>query len=174
MGNDFEHIHVNGPTATAYTGEDAADAMIFLYRPRSPAWEDIGVVHWKYLGPSGEYSDHTRTVIYDTSGTVLPIVSVSRETGYLVGRGQTVRAEFTYENNGANFHRGIQVGYYISTNDLITTLDRKIGSGTFNLSRGDVFTTTVDLVIPNDLRTDTDYWLGVIIDDNAAIGEAVE
>ena len=38
MGNDFEHIHVNGSTATAYTGEDAADATVFLYGARSPAW----------------------------------------------------------------------------------------------------------------------------------------
>jgi hypothetical protein len=174
MGNDFEHIHVNGSTATAYTGEDAADATVFLYGARSPAWEDVAVVHWKYSGASGEYSDHTKTVIYDTSGAVLPTVNVVGETGYRVNRGQTVRAEFTYENNGANFHSGIQTGYYISTNDLITTSDRKIGSGSFNLSRDNVFTTTVDLVIPRDLVSGRDYWLGVIIDDNGAIRESVE
>jgi hypothetical protein len=174
MGNDFEHIHVNGSTATAYTGEDAADATVFLYGARSPAWEDVAVVHWKYSGASGEYSDHTKTVIYNTSGAVLPTVNVVGETGYRVNRGQTVRAEFTYENNGANFHGGIQTGYYISTNDLITTSDRKIGSGSFNLSRDNVFTTTVDLVIPRDLVSGRDYWLGVIIDDNGAIRESVE
>jgi hypothetical protein len=174
MGSDFKHIHVNGSTATAYTGEDAANAMIFLYGARSPAWEDVGVVHWKYLGPSGQYSNHTKTEIYDTSGAVLPTYTVNGETGYQVIPGQTVRAEFTYENNGANTHTGIQTGYYISTNDLITTLDRKIGSASFDLSRDVVFTSTVDLVIPSDLTPDTNYWLGVIIDDNNIIPEAVE
>lgn len=174
MGTDFEHIHVNGSTATAYTGEDAADGAVFLYGTRSPAWEDVAVVHWKYSGPSGEYSDHTKTVIYNSAGTVLPTVDVAGETGYRVNRGQTVRAEFTYENNGANTKTGIQVGYYISTNDLITTFDRKIGSGSFNLSRDNVYTTSVSLVIPSDLKPGTNYWLGVIIDDNNAIPEAVE
>ena len=85
-----------------------------------------------------------------------------------------MRAEFTYENNGANTKNGIQVGYYISTNDLITTFDRKIGSASFNLSRDNVYTTTINLVIPSDLARGTNYWLGVIIDDNNAIPEAVE
>jgi hypothetical protein len=85
-----------------------------------------------------------------------------------------VRAEFTYENNGANFHSNIQTGYYISTNDIISTLDRRIGSAFFNLSRDNVLTTTVDLVIPSDLTPNTKYWLGVIIDENNAIAEAVE
>jgi hypothetical protein len=174
MGSDFEHIHVNGSTATAYTGEDAADGAVFLYGARSPAWEDVAVVHWKYSGPSGEYSDHTKTVIYNTSGSVLPTISINGETGYRVNRGQTVRAEFTYENNGANTKTGIQTGYYISTNDLITTFDRKIGSASFTLSRDNVYTTTVNLVIPNDLTSGTNYWLGVIIDDNGAIPESVE
>ena len=173
MGSDFEHIHVNGSTATAYTGEDAADGSVFLYGARS-GWEDVAVVHWKYSGASGEYSTHTKTVIYNTSGAVLGTVNVNGETGYRVNRGQTVRAEFTYENNGAHTQNGIQTGYYISTNDTITTLDRRIGSGSFNLSRDNVYTTTVDLTIPNDLTSGTNYWLGVIIDDNGAISEAVE
>ncbi len=174
MGADFEHIHVNGSTATAYTGEDAADGMAFLYGVRSPAWEDVAVVHWKYSGASGEYSDHTKTVIYNTSGGVLPTVNVNGETGYRVNRGQSVRAEFTYENNGANTKNGIQTGYYISTNDLITTSDRKIGSASYNLGRDNVYTTTTTLTIPNDLISGTNYWLGVVIDDTGAIPESVE
>lgn len=174
MGSDFEHIHVNGSTATAYIGEDAADGIVYLYGTRAPAWEDVAVVHWKYSGPSGEYSDHTKTVIYNAGGAVLPTVNVAGETGYRVNRGQTVRAEFTYENNGANTKNNIQTGYYISTNDTISTWDRNIGTGAWNLSRGNVLTTTVNLVIPNDLVSGTNYWLGVVIDNNGAIPEAVE
>jgi hypothetical protein len=173
MGSDFEHIHVNGSTATAYTGEDAADGAVFLYGVRS-TWSDLGVVHWKYSGPSGEYSDHEKTVVYNTTGSVLPTVDVNGELGYRVGRGQTVRAEFTYENNGASTRNGIAVGYYISTNDLITTGDRKIGSASFTLARDNVLTTSIDVRIPSDLLAGTNYWLGVIIDDTNAILENVE
>lgn len=174
MGSDFEHIHVNGATARAYTGEDAADGAVFLYGARSPALEDVGVVHWKYSGASGEYSDHTKTVVYSSTGAGLPTVTVNGETGYRVSRGQVVRAEFTYENNGANFQSDVATGYYVSTNDLITTVDRRIGGGSWNLARGDVLTTTVTLTIPSDLTVNTNYWLGVVIDENGAISENVE
>ncbi len=173
MGSDFEHIHVNGGTATAYTGEDAADAMVFLYGAR-PTYEDVAVVHWKYSGPSGEYSDHTKTVITNSSGGALPTVNVAGETGFRVNRGQVVRAEFTYENNGKSFQGNIATGYFISTNDIISTGDRRIGGATWNLARDNVLTTTVNLTIPNDLAHNTAFWLGVVIDENGNIGEAVE
>ena len=54
MGMDFEHIHVNGSTARAYLGEDAADGITFLYGARSGAWEDVALVHWKYSGASAD------------------------------------------------------------------------------------------------------------------------
>ncbi len=174
MGTDFEHIHVNGSTARAYLGEDAADGSVFLYGARSGSWEDLGVVHWKYSGASGEYSDHTKTRVYNSSGGNLPTFTVNGETGYRVNRGQTVRAEFTYENNGKNFHGGVKVGYYVSTNDYISTWDRRIGGSWFDLGRGNVYTTTKTLVIPNDLNANQNYWLGVIVDEDDAISEAVE
>jgi len=174
MGTDFEHIHVNGSTARAYMGEDAADGAVFLYGARSTAWEDVAVVHWKYSGASGEYSDHTRTVVYTSAGGALPTFTVNGETGYRVNPGQTVRAEFTYENMGKTTQNNVQVGYFVSTNDLITTLDRRIGGGSFNLSRDNVYTTTVTLTIPRDLATNTSYWLGVVIDERNSLAEAVE
>jgi hypothetical protein len=174
MGTDFEHIHVNSSTARAYMGEDAADGATFLYGARSTSWEDVGVVHWKYSGASGEYSDHTKTQIYTSAGGALPTFTVNGETGYRVSPGQVVQAEFTYENMGKSTQSNIRVGYYISTNDLITTFDSRIGSGSFTLSRDNVYTRTVTLTIPKNLSTNTSYWLGVIIDDNDAITESVE
>ncbi len=173
MGSDFEHIHVNGSTATAYTGEDAADGMVFLYGARDN-YEDVGVVHWKYQGPSGEYSDHTKTVITNSGGGALPTINVAGETGFRVNRGQVIRAEFTYENNGKSFQSNIATGYFISTNDTISTGDRRIGGATWNLARDNVLTTTVTLTIPNDLPHNTAFWLGVVIDENNHIAEAVE
>ncbi len=173
MGTDFEHIHVNGSTATAYTGEDAADGMVFLYGARAN-YEDVGVVHWKYAGASGEYSDHTKTVITNASGGALTTRDVNGETGFRVNRGQVVRAEFTYENMGVHTQNNIQTGYFVSTNDIISTGDRRIGGATWNLSRGDVLTTSVNLTIPADLVSGRAYWIGVVLDENNAISEAVE
>src|SRR3546814_20372158 len=99
MGSDFEHIHVNGATATAYIGEDASDGAVFLYGTRAPAFEDLAVVHWKYSGPSGEYSDHTKTVVYNSGGAVLQTVNGAGGTGERVLPGQTGRAEVQYEKN---------------------------------------------------------------------------
>jgi hypothetical protein len=101
-------------------------------------------------------------------------VTVGSETGHRVSRGQVVRAEFTYENNGANTKNGVVTGYYISTNDTISTGDRRIGGASWNLGRGNVMTTTVTLTIPNDLALNTNYWLGAVVDENAAIAESVE
>lgn len=173
MGADYEHIHVNGWTATAYPGEDAGDGAVFLYGLRPGPFEDLGVVHWKYAGASGEYSDHTRTVIYDVNGSVLPAVVINNEIGYSVSPGQTVQAEFTFENNGANTKNSVDVGYYLSTDEHVSVSDRFLTFTYVSLTRGDVLTSTYSLVIPSDLPPGN-YWLGAIIDDLSIIPENVE
>ncbi len=174
MGQDFTHVHANGSTIDAYIGEDAGNGAVFLYGLRSPAWEDISVSHWEYAGASGQYSTHQHTPIQNSSGGALSTSNVNGETGYNVSPGQVVRAWFTYENNGAHCQSNVHARYVISTNDLITTLDRQIGTGSFNLCRDHVFTQFVTLTIPPDLTHGQNYWLGVILDDNNAISEAVE
>lgn len=174
MGFDFEHIHVNGSTARAYMGEDAADGSVYLYGARSGSWEDVAVVHWKYSGASGEYSDHTKTRVYTSTGGALPTFTVNGETGYRVNRGQTVRLELTYENMGKTTQDPVQVGFFVSTNDYISTLDRRIGGMSLSLGRGDVYTTFANVTIPNDLTANTNYWLGAVVDENGAITEIVE
>lgn len=174
MGADYSHIHVNGSIANAYIGEDASDAAVFLYGDRG-GWQDVGVVHWKYYGPSGEYSSHTRTEIYNSEGTQrVPWAFINGEIGHRVYRGQWVQVEFTYENNGSTNYAGIPVGYYISTNDYISTGDRLISSRSFALGRDNVYTGKRLVQIPTDLEPDTNYWIGVIIDNKNYIAEAVE
>lgn len=180
MGTDFEHIHVNGSTARAYAGEDLADGLVDLYGSTSGSWEDVGVVQWRYSGASGEYSDHKKGVIRDLAGNVLPTYTVvdpgtTRETAYRVSRGDTVKVEFTYENNGKNTQSNVQVGFYISTNDTISTADQRIGGRTLSLGRAKVYSPDHHTVtIPNNLSVNTTYWLGAIVDENNNISEAVE
>lgn len=172
MGTDFEHMHANGGTVNAYVGEDTSDGLVFLYGARS--WQDVAVTHWKYSGASGEYSDHTRTVMRTSGGGALSTRTIEGETGYRVNRGQTIQAEFTYENNGRDYRPNLVTGYYVSSNNWITTGDRRIGGATWNLARDNVLTTSVTLTIPNDLTSGRAYWLGVIIDENGAVSEGVE
>lgn len=174
MGSDFEHIHVNGSTATAYLGEDAADGAVFLYSETSSTHEDLGVVHWKYLGASGEYSDHTKTKVYNSADGNLSTINIGGETGYIVSAGQVVRVEFTYENNGKNTQNNVDVGFYISTNDLISTFDTRIGGTTLTLGRGDVYTARHTVTIPANLYYGTNYWIGAVIDEDGSLAEATE
>jgi hypothetical protein len=179
MGDDPSHLHVNGATARAYLGEDASDGAVFLYGTSSPAPEDVGVVHWKYdrartMMVGGEYSQHTRTEMFTSTGGALPSFLDGGELRYRVAPGQTVQAEYTYENNGATTQNNVAVGFYISTNDLITTDDQRIGGITLTLSRDNVVTTTATVTIPATLPGDRNFWLGAIIDETGAIDEIVE
>ena len=174
MGTDFEHLSVNASTARAYIGEDTADGAAFLYGLASPLVQDLGVVHWKYLGASGEYSDHTKTQLYNSADVVLSNFNDAGETRYRVNKGQIVRTEFTYENNGASTHSNIAVGFYLSTNSNISTLDQRIGGTTLTLGPDNVFTHKVSVTIPTTLTSGQNYWLGVIIDETGAISEIAE
>ena len=180
MGTDFEHIHVNGTTARAYIGEDVADGMVDLYGATSGRWEDLGVVHWRYSGASGEYSDHKKGVIRDSAGNTKPTFSITspgttNESAYRVSRGETVKVEFTYENNGKSHQSNVGVGFYISTNDFISTFDQRVGGRTLSLGRASVYSPDHHTVtIPSTLLTNTTYWLGAIIDENDNVSEAVE
>ena len=174
MGIDFEHIHANGSIARAYIGEDSSDGAVHLYGTNTSANEDVAVVHWKYSGASGEYSDHTTTQLFNASGAVLSSFTDAGETRYNITPGQQVQAEFTYENNGANTQSSVKVGFFISTNDFISTLDQRIGGMTVSLGRGDVFTARTAVNIPRTLKVGQNYWLGVIIDEGGGISEVAE
>jgi len=173
MGTDFEHIWANGSTARGYLGEDASDGAVALYGPWSASYEDLGVAHWKYASADGQYSHHVKTGVYDAAGTVLPTVSVNGEAAYRVNRGQTVQVEFTYENNGKN-RQTVNTGWYISDDDFIQRTDRRIAVNTgMTLVRNDVLTYRRTLTIPADLRANTNYWLGTIVDIDSVVPDNI-
>jgi hypothetical protein len=178
MGADYSHVHVNGDLATFYLGEDAGDGAVHLYGTDSN-FQDVGVVHWKYKGASGEYSTHEKTQIYNSAGsTVLSRVGVDYqgdgigdEYHYRVSAGQSVKVEFTYENNGASTHRNVSCSIRLSTNNICSTYDRKLTGFTTTLGRADVYTYKKSVTLPRTLTSGSDYWLCAIIDDNNRISE---
>jgi hypothetical protein len=174
MGTDWTHIHANGTTARSYLGEDAANGVVYLYGTSGSTLEDLGVTHWKYLGTSGEYSTHQKTRVTNSSGGALPTFTVSGETGYYVSKGQVVRLELTYENNGKTTQSSSDVRFYVSTNNTISTSDTLLGSTTFSLGRNTVMTTSNSLTIPSSLTSGVTYYLGAVIDADGSLGEMTE
>jgi hypothetical protein len=172
MGQDWSHVNVNDGKARPYVGEDTANGAVQLYGKRSPKREDLSVSHWRFDSPDedNEYSEHRRTRLFSSGGSVLPSQLHHGEPRYDVIPGQAVKVEFTYENNGASRHKNAHVAYYISTNDNITTWDRKIAEKTFDLGRNTVYTAKRTVTIPSDLSDGT-YFLGAIIDWDKEIGE---
>ena len=174
MGKDFEHLHVNSSTARAYLGEDVSDGLVHLYGTSSQNKEDLAVVHWRYEGPDDGYSDHAKTEVSSSTGGTLSTTTVNGEKTYKVNAGDTVKVKFTYENNGANTQSAVQVGFYVSTNNLITTWDTRLGGATMTLGRNDVYTTENTVSLPSTLTSGEYYWLGAIIDENDTLSEEVE
>jgi hypothetical protein len=173
MGSDSTHMHTNGSTAYAYPGEDASHGAVDLYG-NDGTTKDVAIAHWRWTGFSGEYSTHARTRVFNESGSLLSSFNDGGEPRYRVNKGQKVRLEMTYENLGAGCIT-TPVKYYISTNDLITTWDRHIGTGNVSVCRNTVYTTNnTVLTIPSDLTSGANYHIGAIIDPDNAIAEVNE
>ncbi len=171
LGTDWTHIHVNGANARSYAGEDATRGAVHLYGTEIK--QDVAASQWKYGSASGEYSSHVRTVLRNEAGGLISSTVVGGEPVYNVTQGQRVRMEFTYENNGSNT-QGVNVGVFISTNDLITTLDSKIGNIGLTLAPDVVFTRQDLITIPASIPRNSNRWLGVVVDDNNSVSEFVE
>jgi hypothetical protein len=169
MGQDWDHVSTNGETAYAYFGEDANDGAVFLYG--SDGTQDVGVVHWRYTGASGEYSSHDRTRLLDPSTLAeLPYSWVNGEKRYNVNRGQSVRVELTFENNG-NDYQYEDTGYYVSTNSTISTIDTLLATRSIGLSPDNVLTSSWNVTIPSNLSCSTEYWVGAVIDKDYSLTE---
>lgn len=171
MGSDFTHIHANHVYALPYMGEDANYGLMQLYGKNGGNVEDVGIVHWKYSGASGAYSTHTRTKLYNTSGVELPYTVVDGLRRYNVNKGQQVRLELTYENNGKS-SQVPTIYYYVSTNRFISVADTMIASTAFTLNpEGSVYTSARTVTIPSSLNSGQNYWIGAVIDPNNTIAE---
>ena len=174
MGQDWDHIHANGTTATAYPGEDAMAGSCAVYGLDAALVQDLGAAHWRWTGASGAYSAHDRTRLFNTSLVELPKVAGTLEPVYRVSKGQAVRLEMSFENMGASTQT-VKVGYYLSTNDLISTADTFLGEQTITVSRDSVLTTNGSTVtVPTWTTSGVNYWIGAIIDYNGAVPEIYE
>lgn len=194
MGQDMSHLHANDGKIRAYVGEDAVNGEIYLYGMTGNILKnDLSVSHWKFWkkgGTDNEYSLHILTKIYYVNDNVVS-GNWAEEIGveglgvrlYRVKKGSTYKVQFTYENNGYYDLSGIKVGFYISPNKRITTLDHRFATRTMSLSRDKPYTKKFTLTIPSNmilngktipLTVGQTYWLGVIVDCTNSIQEFAE
>jgi len=176
MGTDYTHLHTTGNNGLkSYMGEDAVNGLISLYGGSNR--EDLSVAAWRHIGSSGAYSSHGRTRLFNSNGTELTsskavssCTNTQCEMRYNVDIGQQLQYEMTLENNGRNSH-SVTLGYYISTNASITNTDTLIGTDNVSVSRNTPDTVKKNVTIPNNLSPNTNYYLGVIIDNGNAVSE---
>lgn len=173
MGQDWDHIHANGGVTTAHPGEDAIATSMGLYGVRANPPQDLGVVHWRWTGSSGQYSTHDRTRVFNLSGVELGKFFQGGEPVYYVSKGSSVSVEFSFENMRSSFIT-TAIRYVLSTNDLISTFDTSLGQQSIGISPDSVFTFRRTVTIPSNLVSGTTYWIGVIVDVDGALGEVNE
>ncbi len=174
MGQDWDHVHANGSSASAYPGEDAFAGSVDVYGFKAGVHEDLAVAHWRHTGASGGYSTHDRTRVLDSGGGLLSDVG-GDEPVYLVKKGQQVKLQMSYENMGKSIHDA-KVGFYLSENDYISGLDTFLGWMQVNdLGLNTVYTHDGSLItIPESVAEETIYWLGAIIDYDGTVAEVDE
>jgi hypothetical protein len=175
MGQDWDHIYVSGSTTTAYPGEDAVSGSIAAYGVE-PGREDLGLSHWRRTGASGEYSVHNRTRVLDMNNNTLPVTNQLFDPTYSVNVGQTVKLELTYENMGTTSSVTVQVKYYFSADNVITSSDKLLATGSVTLTRNKPDTFTAIITVPDSpfVMSGMSGYLGAIIDSSNAVNETYE
>jgi hypothetical protein len=174
MGESWTHVNRNGDTLHFYPGEDASDGAVFLYGSVASGYQDVSVCHWKYLGRDGEYSTHQRTKVYNSSGGNLDVhPGTEEDPAYEVTKGTVVKPEFTFENNGRTTQTPL-VGWYLSSNNTISTSDTLLTTSSPEIGRNNVYVTNRSVTLPSNLTSGAYYWLGVVIDKDDTLSEVRE
>lgn len=85
-------------------------------------------------------------------------------------RGSNVDIEYTFENLSSSTKNGVVVGFYISTNDFISTSDTFLGTVSWNMPSGSVANSTATVNLPTTLSPGR-YHLGYVVDPWGSFSE---
>jgi hypothetical protein len=141
------------------------------------------VGHWKEWDPLPDDRAGIR-YLYPDSTTERDVAgSVYRRTGSgssglvaspsSANRGSNVTLQFTFHNMSTSTQT-FNIGFYLSTNDYISTGDRLLGTNTGAwASAGASGTFTRTVTIPGNVSPGR-YWLGYIVDFDNRLGESNE
>ena len=141
------------------------------------------VGHWKEWEPLPDDRAGERALYPDSTVETDIVGSVFRSTGggnsglvaspTSVYRGSPVNVDFTFHNLSTSWV-SFNIGFYLSTDNYITTGDIPLGYNTgASASAGASGTYTRTLTIPSNVAPGQ-YYLGFIVDYDNKIGESVE
>lgn len=175
MGDDWSHVTRQGVGTYYGPGEDLSDGLIDLHGKRSGSdtYRDVGATVFRYDGADGAYSEHEFGVLRDAStGITLPVVgSFEGQDTFEVVEGDTVEMELTFENNGEKNSESPNIGFYLSTNSIISTSDTLLRTDNgYSLGRGTPYEVTENVTIPAGTAPGN-YFLGALIDHDNLINE---
>ncbi|MCB9855142.1 MAG: matrixin family metalloprotease [Phycisphaerales bacterium] len=108
-----------------------------------------------------------------TAGPVLGKAIPVFFTPAIVYPGDLLTVRSVIENFGITNEFTISQGFYLSTDETITTSDTDLGALLWDLAYGDGFDFDVDIDMPADMAAGT-YYLGSIMDDLNQIAETFE
>lgn len=173
MGHDWTHVTRNGTAAYYGPGEDMSDGLIDKHGKKSTndSNRDVGITVFRYQGPDGGgYSRHMAGEITQASVAVPVVGSFDEQDVYQVVAGETVQMELTLENNGEKNAELPTIGYYLSTNSSISTLDTLLRTNAISIGRGFPLETAISVTIPVGTAPGN-YFLGAYIDHENEIPE---
>ncbi|ABS26527.1 CARDB domain-containing protein [Anaeromyxobacter sp. Fw109-5] len=126
-----------------------------------------------YLGESEERNNALAGGVITVTGPDLLVTSVSGPAGALTGETISVADTVTAQAGAAN-SGPFRVGFYLSTDAVITTSDLRIGERVVNgLAAGSSSSGNTAMVVPAELAGGT-YYLGAIVDWSSSVVEADE
>ncbi len=108
-----------------------------------------------------------------TAGTTLGKAIPVFFTPAIVYPGDTLTARSVIENFGVTNELTVSQGFYLSTDETITTSDTDLGALLWDIAYGDGFDFDVDIDMPADMAAGT-YYLGSIFDDLNEVAETFE
>jgi hypothetical protein len=86
-------------------------------------------------------------------------------------RGSTITVEFTFMNIGSANSGEFNIGFYLSSNDTITTSDRLLATNVgASANAGGLVTFSRSLTIPNNVTPGT-YYIGILLDKDNDVTE---
>jgi subtilase family serine protease len=109
--------------------------------------------------------------------TIPAVPDLARSTDNLSISGTTLNIDATVTNNGTGSSGASTLGYYLSTNTIISTLDYRIGSdyvGPLAVGATSAETAIIDVLNVTPSIPPGTYYVGYIIDVNGAVSELDE
>ena len=171
-------ILIGSRTAASLTGgaSDTADTTITLPLGLGGGTYYIGaIVDRNNLQPESNEDNNTLAgdaieVVHDVDFVVNEVSTANNN----VSLGEQISIASTVSNSGSSNARATTVGFYLSTDDVVTTGDILLGSrATSTLATGASDSASLTITIPTSLSPGT-YYLGAVVDINNSEAETNE